>query len=323
MYNPSKNSTSRLDYIDIAKGIGIILIVLGHSISGDRLFCQWIYMFHVPLFFFLSGFTYNNDKYPYFQSFLKKRAKQLLLPSFNFTLITLVVAKCFVPEFYSFRSILYGLPHAMWFLPVLLIVEAMYHPIGKLKSEKTKSFCMIISILFGTFLFRYGFHIPYRIDTVFLGLFYYGIGNIVRNTSMNNVLFDIKDTIVLGGVIVVTLLAPLIFVYYVQNTIQFWNNEMPKPEILSIVLSLSGIYGILLLSAKISSVIKKVFVYIGKNTLTVLCVHMLYISLFRHYLDYTTDRLHFVLIEQVLLCITLYFTIAFVNKKCPFLIGKK
>lgn len=58
---------SRLDWIDIAKGIGIILVVYGHVMrglvkanlfpNGDlvRELDNLIYSFHMPLFFFLAG----------------------------------------------------------------------------------------------------------------------------------------------------------------------------------------------------------------------------------------------------------------------------
>lgn len=52
----------RLDhqYWDIVKGVGIILVVVGH-------FCWnltwYIYLFHLPLFFFVSGYLYNEEKY--------------------------------------------------------------------------------------------------------------------------------------------------------------------------------------------------------------------------------------------------------------------
>lgn len=52
----------RLDYIDAAKAIAIILVIIGH--------CYWvgavprlrniIYSFHMPLFFVVSGFSLSN-----------------------------------------------------------------------------------------------------------------------------------------------------------------------------------------------------------------------------------------------------------------------
>jgi fucose 4-O-acetylase-like acetyltransferase len=58
-----------LEWILIAKGIGIFLVVVGHfypETSPD----YWtqikkvIYSFHMPLFFILSGYLYTHDKYP-------------------------------------------------------------------------------------------------------------------------------------------------------------------------------------------------------------------------------------------------------------------
>ncbi len=44
----------RIEWVDIARGIGIILVILGHIGIGKV--GKFIYSFHIPLFFFLSGF---------------------------------------------------------------------------------------------------------------------------------------------------------------------------------------------------------------------------------------------------------------------------
>lgn len=43
----------RLIWIDIAKGIGLFLVILGHMPSLPEWFRLWIFSFHMPLFFFL------------------------------------------------------------------------------------------------------------------------------------------------------------------------------------------------------------------------------------------------------------------------------
>ena len=48
------------EYWDIVKGIGIIAIVLGHSGSAATAF---VYLWHVPLFFFITGYLYHEEKY--------------------------------------------------------------------------------------------------------------------------------------------------------------------------------------------------------------------------------------------------------------------
>ena len=49
--------TDRIEWIDIAKGFGILLVILGHTIAYDcsHIVYNSIYSFHMPLFFFLSG----------------------------------------------------------------------------------------------------------------------------------------------------------------------------------------------------------------------------------------------------------------------------
>lgn len=56
--NSTDNSRSVL--IDVLKGIGIILVVLGHITFGDQLVRKIIFSFHMPLFFFLSGVVTRN-----------------------------------------------------------------------------------------------------------------------------------------------------------------------------------------------------------------------------------------------------------------------
>ena len=46
-------------WIDNLKGFGILLVVIGHAIPREG-FGQWIYAFHMPLFFFISGFLLSK-----------------------------------------------------------------------------------------------------------------------------------------------------------------------------------------------------------------------------------------------------------------------
>jgi len=51
----------RITYIDIAKGLGILVIVLAHNdLAGYHpTLHKFIYAFHIPLFFFLSGMFFR------------------------------------------------------------------------------------------------------------------------------------------------------------------------------------------------------------------------------------------------------------------------
>lgn len=82
-------TNSRNDSLDVAKGIGILLVVLGHSMSpviDGHSFIQWLYMviyaFHMPLFFFVSGYVAKKlvTKPVAKTELLKQRSVRLMVP---------------------------------------------------------------------------------------------------------------------------------------------------------------------------------------------------------------------------------------------------
>ena len=46
----------RIDYLDYTKGFGILLVILGHIYDASNPIKIWLYSFHMPLFFIISGF---------------------------------------------------------------------------------------------------------------------------------------------------------------------------------------------------------------------------------------------------------------------------
>lgn len=60
MLPPSTTAPARSQYWDIVRGIGILSIVMGHGFSKSTIY---VYPYHLALFFFVSGFLYNEKKY--------------------------------------------------------------------------------------------------------------------------------------------------------------------------------------------------------------------------------------------------------------------
>lgn len=50
----------RVKWIDYLKGFAILLMVIGHYQGTPTFLNVWIYAFHMPLFFFLSGYLSEN-----------------------------------------------------------------------------------------------------------------------------------------------------------------------------------------------------------------------------------------------------------------------
>lgn len=91
-------------FVDILKGIAILLIVYGHIIPGTVPFVtDWASTFHIPLFFFVSGLLFNNIKYKdNLFRFFKNRAKGLVFPFFVFSIIVALGYYYVIEDYYSF-----------------------------------------------------------------------------------------------------------------------------------------------------------------------------------------------------------------------------
>lgn len=82
--------------ITIAKAIGIILMVVGHSGCPQVLF-KFIYLFHMPLFFFCSGIFYKEMMSSDAATlFLKKRIKGLYVPFVKWSVLFLLLHNVFM-----------------------------------------------------------------------------------------------------------------------------------------------------------------------------------------------------------------------------------
>ena len=67
----------RIEWVDAAKGIGILMVMFGHHWL-DWKYCYYFYSFHMPLFFILAGYTFSDRRAPF--DFIKQKAKVLIIP---------------------------------------------------------------------------------------------------------------------------------------------------------------------------------------------------------------------------------------------------
>lgn len=50
----------RIDWIDTAKGLCMILVIVGHTLPYGNLMRNFIFSFHMPAFFFLTGCCFSR-----------------------------------------------------------------------------------------------------------------------------------------------------------------------------------------------------------------------------------------------------------------------
>lgn len=191
----------RIDWIDITKGVAIILMVIGHTIPYSN-FMVWIFSFHMPLFIILSGITY---KIPKDRAELKKNfgkyLKKLFLPyALTLLLCTIILVfknnhvfdfMTFIKETiknfvwgngcdYQFLGFNFKGIGAIWFLITLFFSKLAFDYINyKIKQKNNNDY---YSLILYSFLLLIGIEIglkiwlPQGFDLVLVFLFYLYIG---------------------------------------------------------------------------------------------------------------------------------------------------
>ena len=197
------NNQTRLNYIDVCKAFGIILVVLGHTYGIPYTLDLVIVSFHMPLFFIISGYLYDAEKNKKmnFRSFVLKKAKQYLLPYFalagvNF-LIQILWRLFYTHEtldtdyfFTKLRGIIFcysdeiNLPNCtpIWFLVCLFISLILFWLIMKLPVKFQLIpivFGLIINYLVTPYWNDYT-SFPWKFPTFLVGLFFIFTGYYFR-----------------------------------------------------------------------------------------------------------------------------------------------
>jgi len=135
----------RLTYFDMAKGFGIILVVLGHIEYVSEPLRAWISSFHMPLFFMISGMliALKQEDEKDLQALIVKKAKGIIVPYLWFSLIYIPIdimnlyinnvdMHTFIQNILD--SATFSGVSVMWFLPALFIAEVtVLYLMGKLK----------------------------------------------------------------------------------------------------------------------------------------------------------------------------------------------
>ena len=139
------DNRKRLDYLDMAKGLGMILVLIGH-LQGDSIFtfspyiqplCTYIFSFHMPMFFIISGIliAVRNDEDRPFKELAGSRFRGIMIPYYWFSffyLIFVVISlikgeiapqSLYVNIWYVLSG--YGM-NVLWFLPALYLGELLF-----------------------------------------------------------------------------------------------------------------------------------------------------------------------------------------------------
>ena len=131
---------NRLQWVDVAKGIAILMVMRGHTVVKHDSVYRWITAFHVPTFLVITGYLYGvNNKQNYDT---RKNAMKLVKLYLVFSMISYCTD--FAYEYLSLKSVhsafrivgidiyktvaLYGV-HALWYLPAYVLSSKLFFSI--------------------------------------------------------------------------------------------------------------------------------------------------------------------------------------------------
>ena len=207
----ASGENKRKRYLDIAKGIGIILVVWAH-VDGPG--SRYINLFHMPMFFLISGLLFNEKSSC--ESFIIRKFKSLYIPflSWNiliyfieFLLRTNLESKEFQLD--AYLSVVFQIEAgvnkstflgATWFLASLFWVSVIYKCLYSLLKKyiaHVAVYMAIISFIFAIIAFR--ITIPYFISRTVICSFFYSCGFLLKPLleKMSNIVWKNFFSIVL------------------------------------------------------------------------------------------------------------------------------
>jgi len=289
--------SKRIEYIDIARGIGILLVVMGHNDFAviSPFAYQVIYSFHMPLFFFLSGY-FLKTAIPFFD-FLKKRFNSLLKPYLFIIFIIYFTSVSF--EKMGFKTALqrivkslYGAGYyidwvQLWFLPHLFVVSLyaflFFAIFGRWNNRYVRWIALVATLgisslflkdfypfslsLFGKRYELYG--LPFSLDLVLLSGFFFILGSEIKQIASEKIFENIY--LLMGTGIGIVLLN-----YFFAYRSDF-NTRTFESYPINTVEAIIGILFVLALSRQIelrTQRLASLFKYFGQISLFILLFHV-------------------------------------------------
>ena len=282
----------RVEYVDIAKGIGITLVVMAHNDFAliSPFAHKLIYSFHMPMFFFMSGMFFKPD-IP-FWTFVSQRFHRILRPflfmilfiffmSISFSKVSILEAsRRLVKAMYGSGQYLDWVQ--LWFLPHLFVVSLFaYFFVRGIRQRllfRLRWGILIVLYVISVFSIKlfYPFELnllgkdftlyglPFSLDLVLISGFFFILAFELNQTRYASFL-ESPWTLLIAGLTLIFL------VWYFPAKIDFnirWFDSLP----INTIEALLGILFILALSRQMERIggLSSIFKYIGQASLIIL-----------------------------------------------------
>lgn len=274
----------RLNWLDYAKAIGMVLVVYGHASGGD-FFKDWLYSFHMPLFFFLAGITMKGKEISYCV-YIKKRVKQLLIPwtaymflDFAYQLFGILFLNKEVDMLHKMIGIfvqIRGTDYSTgsWFIPLLFGVEVLVGGIIRSSKKQQSVYVILLAIIGFLYAEFVGVVLPWGVDVIPVIVPYVYIGYCYKVKCKEPIT---TNSILRIFIIVLALMfnvgANLINITILGTQVDMYTMSYGNP----ILYYMSALAGVILIVYLCKGFLQKRDItflkWIGKNTLHIYCLH--------------------------------------------------
>ncbi len=199
-------SRERITFLDLYRAFGIILMIMGHVKFGTA-FDKWIHAFHMPMFFFVSGWFFKGSKN--ISNQISRKARSLLLPYLVFEIVLWLASMPFIAEYRTPQTALYvftentykipiengtfgisPIPGALWFLTALFFIEVIYNILDSILGLNWKLHVLIaIFVVIGMLLpGLLPVRLPWAMDAAFAGLGFFHMARVMKGSSAKKLL---------------------------------------------------------------------------------------------------------------------------------------
>lgn len=278
--NNDTGTKKRLEYLDMARGVSVMLVALGHIYKNrSNLVRIWLYSFHIPIFFIISGYLAKHSDYDKYsiKELIKKKFRTLIIPYVSFSVISAIFYIFFsyikgedvlwTTKDMFYRIVTFRGLCATWFLFCLFGCEILFFILKKTIKNKYVFNIVLIALfvfsLLGLFPEDNIMCIPLRIFTAlgFYALGYYG--------------YNIKIKIKRENIFIFCLLAVNIIMTIYNGHVELYLLIYNNPFIY-VINSVVGSMFIILLCKKLK--VNRIINYFGKNSIVILVTHFILVS---------------------------------------------
>ncbi len=270
-------SKPRIEFVDLAKGVCILLVVFVHSrILVDPV--PALEALRMPLYFILSGLFFKD--YGSLYNFIEKKVNKILIPFlffyfFSLAILFLLDGKWGIYEIVRpiFDPNIHNGP--LWFLSCLFIVNVMYCTISiSVKGMIIKTLIVLICGVVGYILSVNDIYLPMYVNVAFTALPFFYIGFILRKLP---ILYRNKFDRYNLFFSIVLILPIVVYCIYNGTTphVDFFANKYYGNPFVIYVVSISLVVGLLLLCKAIKWI--PIVAYFGRYSIIVLGFHYLFL----------------------------------------------